>query len=178
MLTTFSGGGEGRINRINLPAFRSIVLEVAIKVDPAWTSDVDSPRAFFALGIDGGDLGNGHAITIWNSGRIDGDNKKTNNNPDGGGAIPADSWTVYRIEWDAGAFTIKRNGVAWALPEPHPPLPGAMINDASACFSFWIGGGGTTIGYLDYFDVQGSGDGDPLFWTNLLGTRENVGTGA
>lgn len=170
----------GVSNFIALPDFGSLMLEVAIRLDAAWEFPGEPAQPIFAIGVSTAGTEpafdpDGPGITITNDGYIIGmDNNHTDpeNKVYTGAAMPSGGYTILRFEWSLAAVKMYRDGEEFTLPTPLDGM-GDIVSGAWATFAFQAGGGGLTVCYLDYVDIQGTAQGlTPPFWTAFLGSHE------
>lgn len=156
---------------LQLPKLSEVAVEAAIQIDPLWTSDEWIASPFFAVEFSGGP-----GVTVWNSGRIDGDDNGNDNNVAGGGAMaPAENYIV-RVEWTASGIVTKINGATLSLPLPlfnEDYLASGAQEGIEVTISAYSPGGGQNSLSLDYVDISGKSESSsPPFWTGFLGSRE------
>ncbi|WP_027729832.1 hypothetical protein ABL850_15550 [Variovorax paradoxus] len=159
-----------------LPTLSEVVVEASVYIAPEWTVGEWVASPFFAITFSvAGDTNAGPGITVWNSGRIDGDDN-SGNNVVGAPEMVGGTEYVVRVEWRPTGLIVKINGVEYSLPEPLINEgfleAGPQADIAVNIYSHSPGGGQVALS-LDYVDISGlSESASPPFWTGFLGTRE------
>lgn len=159
-----------------LPTLSEVAVEASVYIAPEWTVGAWTAAPFFAITFSvAGDSDAGPGITVWNSGRIDGDDSGSNFNE---GAFEMTDGVPYvvRVEWKPTGLVVKINDVEFSLPEPllnEDFLEGGPQADIAVNFYSHSPGGGQRALSLDYVDIAGLSELPSLpFWTGFLGTRE------